>query len=73
MAPEIFINKKYNGVIVDLFASAIVNFIMVSGTPPFNKADPNKDPHYKLMINPMKNDHFWNVHSKSKPRKDFYS
>jgi len=52
MAPEIFIDKKYNGAVVDLFAAGIVLFIMLSGTPPFAKADPNKDPHYKLLINP---------------------
>jgi len=35
MAPEIFINKSYSGVAVDLFAAGIVLFIMVAGTPPF--------------------------------------
>jgi len=73
MAPEIFIDKKYNGAIVDIFASAIVLFIMMSGTPPFAKADPFKDPHYKLLNNPIKNETFWNVHSKHKPKKDFFS
>jgi len=51
MAPEIFIDKSYNGAVVDLFASGIVLFIMLSGPPPFAKADPNKDPHYKYLIN----------------------
>lgn len=51
MAPEIFIDKEYNGAIVDLFAAGIVLFIMVSGSPPFAKADPNKDPHYKIFNN----------------------
>lgn len=49
MAPEIFIDKKYNGATVDLFAAGIVLFIMMAGTPPFAKADPFKDPHYKLL------------------------
>lgn len=73
MAPEIFIDKKYNGAVVDIFASAIVLFIMVSGTPPFAKADPFKDAHYKIFNNPYKNAAFWNVHSKNKPKKDFFS
>lgn len=51
MAPEIFIDKNYNGCAVDLFAAGIVLFIMVAGTPPFAKADPNKDPHYKVFNN----------------------
>lgn len=45
MAPEIFIKEhphytRYNGAQVDLFASAIILFIMVAGHPPFNRADP---------------------------------
>lgn len=43
MAPEIFQkdqNNGYNGAQVDLFASAIILFIMVAGHPPFNRADP---------------------------------
>jgi len=73
MAPEIFIDKKYNGAVVDLFAAGIVLFIMMSGTPPFAKADPFKDPHYKLLISSTKNETFWNVHSKHKPSKNFFS
>lgn len=30
MAPEIFLEKKYNGICVDIFASAVVLFVMVS-------------------------------------------
>jgi len=51
MAPEIFLDKKYNGSVVDLFASGIVLFIMMAGTPPFSKADPVKDPHYRYFNN----------------------
>jgi len=46
MAPEIFQKEQsngYNGAQVDLFASAIILFIMVAGHPPFNRADPQKD------------------------------
>jgi serine/threonine protein kinase len=38
-APEINECKPYSGEAVDLFASAIVLFIMVSGTPPFMGAE----------------------------------
>lgn len=40
MAPEINLQLPYSGVAVDLFATAIILFIMVSGNPPFAKADP---------------------------------
>lgn len=48
MAPEIHERRPYKGIEVDLFASAIVLFIMYAGTPPFTKAIP-KDPYYKLI------------------------
>jgi len=70
MAPEIHLKQPYSGPAVDLFASAIILFIMLSGTPPFAQADP-KDPHYKLLcIN--RHDTFWAAHSRGKPV-GFYS
>ena len=71
MAPEIHLRMPYEGPVVDLFASAIILFIMYSGTPPFTKADP-KEPYYKLLCT-NKADTFWNAHAKHKPNKDFYS
>lgn len=66
MAPEIHLRQPYSGSAVDLFACAIILFIMLTGTPPFMKADP-KDPHYKLLcIN--RHDVFWNAHEKNKPK-----
>ena len=50
MAPEIFEGKPYKGHEVDLFAMAIILFILVSGHPPFKQAN-KKDPYYKLLIN----------------------
>jgi len=38
MAPEIHLNFPYKGESVDLFASAIILFIMVAQHPPFIKA-----------------------------------
>ena len=71
MAPEIHAHKPYSGTSVDLFASAIILFIMFTGTPPFSKATP-MDPYYRLLIN-EKYETFWNAHSRSKPTKDFFS
>ena len=71
MAPEIHAHKQYTGETVDLFASAIILFIMYSGTPPFNRATP-MDPYYRLIIN-GKAETFWNAHLRHKPSKDFFS
>lgn len=71
MAPEIHAKKPYRGDQVDLFAAAIILFIMYAGTPPFTKAD-TKDPYYKLLTT-NRHDTFWNAHSKHKPNKDFFS
>lgn len=57
MAPEIHLGKPYTGAGVDLFASVIILFIMVSQRPPFNRADIN-DPHYRLVVG-NKADVFW--------------
>ena len=35
MAPEIHNHEKYDGAEVDLFATAVILFIMYTGTPPF--------------------------------------
>lgn len=75
MAPEIHLRQPYSGPSVDLFASAIILFIMLSGTPPFAKADPKNDPHYKLLcIN--RHETFWKAHERNKPKaegQNFYS
>lgn len=57
MAPEIHNKQPYNSNEVDLFASAIVLFIMIVGTPPFTKAE-IRDPYYNLIAT-GKNDKFW--------------
>lgn len=72
MAPEIHLGQKYSGQCVDLFASAIILFIMVAQHPPFNKASP-KDPHYKT-ISANRLDLFWKLHSRNKPNGlDFFT
>lgn len=74
MAPEIHLRQPYSGSAVDLFACGIILFIMVSGTPPFMKADP-KDNYYKMIcIN--RNSLFWEAHEKPKqklPGQNFFS
>jgi len=57
---------------VDLFASAIILFTMVSQHPPFNEAVPT-DPYYKC-IGGGKYEMFWKAHYKSKDGgSSFYS
>lgn len=40
MAPEIHLKLPYSGASIDLFAAAIILFIMYVGSPPFSKAEP---------------------------------
>ena len=65
MAPEIHMKKPYVGTSVDLFASAIILFIMVTQHPPFTRAEPS-DPFYRLL-RANRADLFWKAHSKNKP------
>lgn len=65
MAPEIHHKRPYIGASVDLFATGIILFIMVTQHPPFSKADPN-DPFYKLLCM-NRADMFWKAHSRNKP------
>lgn len=71
MAPEIHAKQPYIGASVDLFAAAIILFIMYAGTPPFSKADP-KDPYYKLLCS-NRHDTFWQAHLKNKGSENFFS
>jgi serine/threonine protein kinase len=65
MAPEIHMNKPYNGASVDLFATGIILFIMFTQQPPFVRAE-TTDPHYRLFC-ANRLDLFWKAHSKGKP------
>jgi hypothetical protein len=65
MAPEIHEGKPYSGAEVDLFASAIILFIMISGAPAFEKAE--KGEKYYRMIYNKQWELFWKFHSRSKP------
>ena len=70
MAPEIHMRRPYNGASVDLFASAIILFIMLTQHPPFTKAEPS-DPFYRLLC-ANRADLFWKAHSKNKPGGDSF-
>jgi serine/threonine protein kinase len=65
MAPEIHARRPYIGTSVDLFACAIILFIMITQHPPFTRAEPN-DPFYRLLC-ANRADLFWKAHAKNKP------
>jgi len=71
MAPEIHASRPYVGASVDLFAAAIILFVMYAGYPPFDHAEPS-DSFYKLIC-ANRADLFWLAHSKDKPRPDYFS
>lgn len=70
MAPEIHLKQPYKGKSVDLFAAAIILFIMVAQHPPFTTAQPN-DPFYRCLA-ANRADIFWRTHCKNKPGKEAY-
>ncbi len=72
MAPEIHLKLNYKSEEVDLFACAIILFIMVSGNPPFSRAHKN-DLYYSLIMNKNSADKFWQQHLKFKKDKDIYT
>lgn len=72
MAPEIHARRPYIGTSVDLFACAIILFIMTTQHPPFSRAEPS-DPFYRLLC-ANRADLFWKAHAKNKPNGlDFFS
>ena len=66
MAPEIISGAAYNGAEVDLFAAAVILFIMYSGSPPFGQAHPERDQYYKLLCTDRQQ-LFWDAHERNKP------
>jgi BR serine/threonine kinase len=64
MAPEIHAKRPYSGASVDIFAAAIILFIMFTQHPPFTRAEPT-DPFYRLLC-ANRADLFWKAHSKNK-------
>lgn len=70
MAPEIHLGKPYEGPAVDILASGIILFVMLTQRPPFNQASPD-DPHYRLLIG-KRADLFWQAHEEAEGE-DIYS
>jgi serine/threonine protein kinase len=70
MAPEIHLNQPYQGSQIDVFASAIILFIMVAQHPPFTAAQPS-DPFYRCLAG-KRGDIFWRTHCKNKEGGDAY-
>ena len=70
MAPEIHLGEAYSGQSVDLFATAIILFTILTRRVPFCKAHPS-DPHYYFLVANPKN--FWDSHAEAEGGKDIYS
>lgn len=63
IAPEILSQVYYNGAAVDVFSCGVILFMMMAGNPPFNAANPYKDPFY-CMIATKDYSSFWEVFGK---------
>lgn len=61
MAPEVLAYEPYKGEEADLFAAAVILFILITQHPPFIRADPT-DRYYKKVCD-QQWDKFWDVHS----------
>lgn len=60
MAPELYLNKGYDGRGVDVFAAGVVLFLMTVGHLPFGRADP-RDSFYRFLFK-GREDLFWKYH-----------
>ena len=71
MAPEIQLGRPYEGARVDLFASAIILFVILTQRPPFASAHPS-DPHYRLVAAGQAAT-FWQAHAEAEQGNDIYT
>ena len=71
MAPEIQLGRPYEGARVDLFASAIILFVIITQRPPFASAHPS-DPHYRLVAAGQAAT-FWQAHAEAEQGNDIYT
>lgn len=69
MAPEVLEGSSYRGDEADLFAAAVILFILATQHPPFIRAEP-EDRYYKSIVN-NRWEQFWEVHSDANLSKDF--
>ena len=65
MLPEQFREEPYNGRDADLFASAVVLFMMLTGCMPFNAAKED-DEYYKFIVK-GKFEKFWSIYKDAAP------
>lgn len=66
---------EYSGAAIDVFACGVILFLLVSGHPPFVKADPRYDTYYKSFCK-NKSHSFWKKHEATKCTEEdenFYS
>lgn len=66
-SPELMLNYEYSGVKADLYALAIILFIMVFGCRPFTEAKLSDTLFHLLLQNPLQ---FWLTHPVTKRRID---
>ena len=64
MAPELFLKMPYSGEKIDVFASAVVLFVLISGHFPFSMAHKSDSLYTCLAIN--RPDIFWAKHERGK-------
>ena len=69
MAPEVLAGEPYKGEEADLFAAAVILFILVTQHPPFIRAE-GTDRYYKAIAG-GEWDKFWDVHSDLPLSKNF--
>ena len=70
MAPEVHLGLAHSGQSVDLFAAAIILFIIITGRNPFDRAHSNDPMYYDLVTNP---EVFWCTHASQNESKVAYS
>ena len=67
MSPELHEKVPYSPIQADLYALAVILFVIYAGSPPCKKAEPN-DPYYKIFNSKL--DLFWKAHERNKPKID---
>jgi len=59
-APELLMNRRYTNA-MDIFSCGVILFIMLTGYPPFEQSDPQKDNWYKYIAT-ERYERFWKKH-----------
>jgi len=65
-APEMSSGEPYDGRLVDVYASGVLLFIMMSGSPPYQGEEiQDKEPWFKCLVK-KQYETFWKLHSRNK-------